>query len=64
MDFKQRKIYSNGVYSVIERTTDYGTIFSTVRWGSPFFERTFGSRYKAIEWCDRRKGEENGQTQK
>lgn len=57
-DYIQKKIYSNGIWSVVERSTEYGVLYSTTRWGPPFFERTFDSRLKAIEWADRRKGEE------
>lgn len=57
-DYIQKKIYSNGIWNVIERKTEYGQLFSVTRWGSPFFERTFDSRLKAIEWADRRKDEE------
>lgn len=55
MDYKQEKVYSNSLYSVIKRTTEDGIFFSVVRWGSPFFERTFASPTQAITWCDKAK---------
>lgn len=58
-DYKQERVYSRGMYSVIKRTTEYGIVYSTVRWGSAFFERTFGALSKAIEWVDRQ-GDLNG----
>lgn len=55
MDETQERIYSNGMYTVVKRTSEYGVCYSVVRWGSVFFERTFGSLIRAVEWCDRRK---------
>lgn len=55
MDLSQERIYSNGAYTVIKRVTEYGVCYSTVRWGSVFFERTFDSLIRAVEWCNNRK---------
>lgn len=55
VDEQQERMYSNGMYTVIKRTSEYGICYSVVRWGSVFFERTFDSLIRAVEWCDRRK---------
>lgn len=52
MDETQEHIYSNGLYTVIKRVTEYGVCYSTVRWGAVFFEHTFRTLAEAINYCD------------
>jgi len=59
MDLRQERIYSNGLYSVIKRTNEYGIYYSTVRWGSVFFEETYLSLTRAIEWCDSKRSDQH-----
>lgn len=61
-DASQEKVYEHDRYSVIKRVTAYGTMYSLVRAGSPFFIGTFVSLTSAIESADEaavreRKGE-------
>ena len=57
-DHKRELVYSNGAWSVIKRESMYGTCFSVVRYGSAFFEHTFGRLIEAIDWCEVQKAKE------
>lgn len=50
---REERVYSNGVWSVIERTMENGeSVFSVVRFGSIFYDHTFRSLMEAIDFCD------------
>lgn len=50
---REKRVYSNGIWSVIERIFENGeSVFSVVRFGSSFYERTFRKLTEAIDFCD------------